>query len=313
MNTDGAYAPSSLSENLMETTGRLYPRTLDRKTREEILGWMLILPAMLIILSLILYPILYNIYLSFFNVNLDGANTYIGLDNYKNIVFDSSFWNSVMTTIIYVIFTTIGTTFMGLIVALAMNKEFPLRWLVRSLILLPYVAPLISVVFSWQFIFDPVNGIFMDIAVNKLHLFANRFNLIGSPKTAVWVAILFSIWKNFPFSYLMILSRLQAIDKNLFEAAEIDGANNWQKFKSITLSEIYFIMGAVVLLRVIWNFNKFAEVYLLTDNVKVLAIYTYFKAFVGTMELGQASAIAIIQFSLLVGFVLIYIKKVLKW
>ncbi len=297
----------------METTRRLYTRTLDRKTREEILGWMLILPALLIILSLILYPILYNIYLSFFNVNLDGANTYIGLDNYKDVVFDASFWNSVMTTIIYVIFTTIGTTFMGLVVALAMNKEFPLRWLVRSLILLPYVAPVISVVFAWQFIFDPVNGIFMDIVVNKLHLFTDRFNLIGSPKTAVWVAILFSIWKNFPFSYLMILARLQAIDKNLFEAAEIDGANDWQKFKSITFSEIYFVMGAIVLLRVIWNFNKFAEVYLLTDNVKVLAVYTYFKAFVGSMEMGQGSAIAIIQFSLLVGFILIYVKKVLKW
>ncbi len=297
----------------MEITRRIYPRTLDRKTREEILGWMLILPALLIILSLILYPILYNIYLSFFNVNLDGGNTYIGLDNYKNVVFDSSFWNSVMTTIIYVIFTTLGTTFLGLVVALAMNKEFPLRWMVRSLILLPYVAPLISVVFAWQFIFDPVNGIFMDVVVNKLHLFSDRFNLIGSPKTAVWVAILFSTWKNFPFSYLMILSRLQAIDKNLFEAAEIDGANDWQKFKSITFSEIYFVMGAIVLLRVIWNFNKFSEVYLLTDNVKVLAVYTYFKAFVGTMELGQGAAIAILQFSLLVGFILIYIKKVLKW
>lgn len=274
---------------------------------------MLIIPALVIILSLILYPILYNIYLSFFNVNLDGANTYIGLDNYKGVVFDTSFWNSVMTTIIYVIFTTIGTTFMGLIVALAMNKEFPLRWLVRSLILLPYVAPIISVVFAWQFIFDPVNGIFMDIVVNKLHFFTDRFNLIGSPKTAVWVAVLFSIWKNFPFSYLMILARLQAIDKNLFEAAEIDGANNWQKFKSITFSEIYFVMGAIVLLRVIWNFNKFEEVYLLTDNVKVLSVYTYFKAFVGTMEMGQGAAIAIIQFSLLVGFILIYVKKVLKW
>jgi len=297
----------------METTRRLYTRTLDRKTREEILGWMLILPALLIILSLILYPILYNIYLSFFNVNLDGANTYIGLDNYKDVVFDASFWNSVMTTIIYVIFTTIGTTLMGLVVALAMNKEFPLRWLVRSLILLPYVAPIISVVFAWQFIFDPVNGIFMDIVVNKLHLFTDRFNLIGSPKTAVWVAVLFSIWKNFPFSYLMILARLQAIDKNLFEAAEIDGANSWQKFKSITFSEIYFVMGAIVLLRVIWNFNKFEEVYLLTDNVKVLAVYTYFKAFVGSMEMGPGAAIAIIQFSLLVGFILIYVKKVLKW
>ncbi len=297
----------------METARRLYPASLDRKAREEIFGWILILPALLIILSLILYPIFYNIYLSFFNVNLDGGNTYIGLDNYKDVVLDPFFWNSVITTILYVIFTTIGTTFMGLVVALAMNKTFPLRWLVRSLILLPYVAPVISVVFAWQFIFDPVNGIFMDITVNKLHLFADRFNLIGTPKAAVWVAILFSIWKNFPFSYLMILSRLQAIDKNLFEAAEIDGADSWQKFKSITFPEIYFVMGAIVLLRIIWNFNKFEEVFLLTRNVKVLSVYTYFKAFTGTMEMGQGAAIAVIQFSLLISFILIYVKKVLKW
>ena len=277
------------------------------------MGWALILPALLIILSLILYPILYNIYLSFFNVNLDGGNIYIGLDNYKSVLFDTSFWNSVMTTIIYVIFTTIGTTLLGLIVAMAMNKEFPLRWLVRSFILLPYVAPVISVVFAWQFIFDPVQGIFMDVVVNKLHLFSERFNLIGSPKSAVWVAVLFSIWKNFPFTYLMILARLQAIDKNLFEAAEIDGANNWQKFKSITYPEIYFVLGAIVLLRIIWNFNKFEEVYLLTDNVKVLSVYTYFKAFTGSMEMGQGAAIAVIQFSLLIFFILIYVKKVLKW
>ncbi len=297
----------------MENIKRLYPGTLDRKAREEILGWILILPALIIITSLILYPILYNTYLSFFDVNLEGNNTYIGLDNYRAVVFDPSFWNSVMTTILYVIFTTLGTTLTGLVAAVALNKEFPLRWLVRSLVLLPYVAPVISVVFAWQFIFDPVNGIFMDITVNKLHLFADRFNLIGSPKAAVWVAILFSIWKNFPFSYLMILSRLQAIDKNLYEAAEIDGANNWQKFKTITIPEIYFVMGAIVLLRIIWNFNKFEEVFLLTDNVKVLSVYTYFKAFTGTMEMGQGASLAVIQFTLLIGFILFYVKKVLKW
>ncbi len=286
---------------------------LDLKQREILLGWSMVLPAVLIILALILYPIMYNVYLSFFDVQPLADNTYIGLENHKNVVLDPGFWNAIVTTIIYVVFTTLGTTLMGLFVALVMNQQFPLRGVVRSLILFPYVAPVISVVFAWQFIFDPVNGIFMDITYEKLGLFSSRFNLIGSPDTAVWVAIIFSIWKNFPFSYLMILSRLQAIDENLYEAAEMDGASGWQKFRYITLPEVYFVMGAIVLLRMIWNFNKFEEVYLLTENVRVLSVYTYFKAFVGTMELGQGASLAVIQFLLLLGFILFYIKRVLKW
>ncbi|MCF7949466.1 MAG: sugar ABC transporter permease [Spirochaetia bacterium] len=286
---------------------------LNLRQREVLLGWSMVIPSVLIILSLILYPIMYNIYLSFFDVQPLAANTYIGLENHKNVVLDPGFWNALGTTVIYVVFTTLGTTLMGLFVALVMNQEFPLRSLARSLILFPYIAPVISVVFSWQFIFDPVNGIFMDITYERLGLFASRFNLIGSPSTAVWVAVVFSIWKNFPFSYLMILSRLQAIDHNLYEAAEMDGASGWQKFRFITLPEVYFVMGAIVLLRMIWNFNKFEEVYLLTENVRVLSVYTYFKAFVGTMELGQGASLAVIQFLLLLGFILFYIKRVLKW
>lgn len=286
---------------------------LNLRQREILLGWSMVIPSVLIILSLILYPIMYNIYLSFFDVQPLAANTYIGLENHKNVVLDPGFWNALVTTVIYVVFTTLGTTMMGLFVALVMNQEFPLRSLARSLILFPYIAPVISVVFSWQFIFDPVNGIFMDITYEKLGLFASRFNLIGSPSTAVWVAVVFSIWKNFPFSYLMILSRLQAIDHNLYEAAEMDGASGWQKFRFITLPEVYFVMGAIILLRMIWNFNKFEEVFLLTENVRVLSVYTYFKAFVGTMELGQGASLAVIQFLLLLGFILFYIKRVLKW
>ena len=245
---------------------------------------------------------------------MGGANTFIGLENHKNVVTDPFFWKAVGTTVIYVVSTTLGTTLLGLIVALVMNKKFPFRGLVRSLVLFPYVAPVISVVFSWQFIFDPVNGIVMDVLVERLGLMSDRVNLIGSPASAVWIAILFSIWKNFPFTYLMILSRLQGIDQGLYEAAEVDGASGWEKFRHVTLPEIYFVTGSIILLRIIWNFNKFDEVFLLTGtNVKVLSVYTYFKAFVGTMEMGQGSALALIQFILLIGFILFYVKKVLKW
>jgi len=283
------------------------------KQRESILGWTLILPSVVIILSLILYPIVSNVISSLFKVSLVEKDTFVGLANYRDVISDIDFWKAAFITVVYVIATTLGTALVGLGVALVMNKQFPLRGLIRSLILLPYVAPVFSVVYAWKFIFDPVNGVFMDLTVEKLGLFSQRFNLIGNPDTAIWVAIVFSIWKYFPFTYLMILSRLQAIDNNLYEAAEVDGANRWQQFRYITLPELYFIIGSIVLLRIIWNFNKFEDIYLLTDNLKVLSIYTYFKAFVGIIDLGQGSALVILQFALLIVFILIYLKKVLKW
>lgn len=305
----GAFTHGTFGLEEEKVTARAHSLRIE----EARFGWKLILPAVIIIGSLIIYPIIYNMYLSFFNVKLQGANIFIGLKNYKNVLTDPSFWHAVLTTFIYVIGTTIGTTLVGLGVALVMMRSFPLRGLVRALILLPYIAPVISVVFSWQFFFDPVNGIFMHITYDTLHLFEKRFNLIGSPQNAVIVAIIFNIWRSFPFSYLMILSRLQSIDNSGYEAAEIDGANSWQKFWYITLPELYFILGTIVILRVIWNFNKFEDVYLLTDNVKVLSVYTYFKAFTGVMDQGQGAALAVIQFLLLIGFILFYVRKVLKW
>lgn len=286
---------------------------LTLEQREAGLGWALILPCVIVILSLILYPILSNVISSFFEVSLSARDSFTGLENYRAVVTDAAFWRAVLTTLIYVTASTLGTTLTGLGTAMVMNKSFPLRGLVRSLILLPYVAPVFSVVYAWKFFFDPVNGLFMDITVERLGIFAERFNLIDSPGSALWVAVIFSIWKNFPFTYMMLLSRLQAIDKNIYEAADVDGAGAWHKFRFITLPELYFVMGSIVLLRVIWNFNKFEDIYLLTDNVRVLSIYTYFKAFVGVADLGQGSALVILQFALLVGFILYYVKKVLKW
>jgi multiple sugar transport system permease protein len=276
-------------------------------------GWTLVSPAVLIIGSLILYPIVYNIVLSFYDVKLTGANIFVGTANYQEVLKDPAFWKAVRITFVYVFATTLGTTLVGLGVALVMNQEFPLRGLVRGLILLPYVAPVIAVVFSWQFIFDPVNGPFMHLTYEVLHLFKQRFNLIGSPQNAVIVAILFNIWKNFPFTYLMILSKLQAINISYYEAADIDGASSWQKFRYVTLPELSFIIAAIVILRFIWNFNKFEEIYLLTESVKVLSVYTYFKAFAGSLNQGQGASIALVQFLILIGFILFYVKRVLKW
>jgi ABC-type sugar transport system permease subunit len=135
--------------------------------QEALIGWVLILPALTLITGLSLYPLLYNLYLSFFHASLSEKNSFIGLNNYKYILLDPVFWRSLGVTLLYTTGTTLGTTLMGIGTALLLNKPFPGRRLVRALVILPYAAPLISEVFSWQFLFDPVNGIFIDILVEK--------------------------------------------------------------------------------------------------------------------------------------------------
>ncbi len=292
---------------------RIQRRATGLIKEERNTGMILVMPALLILLVFVFYPVLSNVIVSFYKVKLGVPSKFIGVQNYTELLSSSAFWSSLFTTVLYVVSTTLFTTVLGVIVALAMNQNFPLRGLVRSLILFPYVAPIIAVVYGWQFFFDPVNGTFMDLMVNKLAFIESRFNILENPSTSVWVAIVFSIWKNFPFTYLMILAQLQSIDKGLYESSAIDGANMWQRFVAITLPEIFFVVGATILLRVIWNFNKFEEVFLLTSSLKTLPIFTYFQAFVGSIELGKGSTIAVVQFSIIFVFILVYVKKVLKW
>jgi len=111
----------------------------------------------------------------------------------------------------------------------------------------------------------------------------------------------------------IILSRLQSISQDYYEAADIDGANGWQKFRHITLPELYYVIGSLVLLRGIWNFYKFEEVYLLSKEARTLPIYLYEKAFTGLPELGVAAAIATVLFVVMMVLISIYVRKVLKW
>ncbi|MFC1534300.1 carbohydrate ABC transporter permease [Thermodesulfobacteriota bacterium] len=281
--------------------------------RESRLGWRLIAPSIGVIGLLIIYPILYNIYLSFFDVKLTGEKFFIGFANYERLLKDSAYYGSLLTTAIYLTGTVIGTTLVGLLVALLMNLQFPFRGFVRTIILLPYFAPVISVVFGWQFIFDPVNGIYNHVVVEILNLTDNRYNLIGDPKTALIVVIIFDIWKHFPISYLLIISKLQSINRDQYEAAAIDGCGPLGRFFHVTLPEIYFVLGTLVILRLIWNFNKFEEVFLLAPNVQTLPIFTYYTAFTGIIDQGFAASISVIQFLILSFLIFFYVKKILKW
>lgn len=262
---------------------------------------------------LILYPILYNIYLSFFNVRLGEENVFVGLGNYERMLRESGFFSSLVTTIIYLAGSIIGTTVLGLAVALMMNIKFPFRNITRTVILLPYFAPVISVVFGWQFFFDPVNGIYNHLMVETFGLAGGRHNPIGEPGSALGIVIIFSIWKNFPISYLLIISKLQAINKDQYEAAAMDECGPIARFFHVTLPELYFVLGTLIILRLIWNLNKFEEVFLLAPNVRTLPVFTYYTAFTGVIDQGYAAAISVAQFVILTALIIFYVKKVLKW
>lgn len=285
----------------------------DLVKQEAMLGWKLVAPAIGVIGLLIIYPILYNLYLSFFDVRLNGDKTFVWVDNYSKFLTNPQYFSSLGTTVIYLIGTVVGVTVVGLAVALLMNQEFPMRGLVRNIILLPYFAPVISVVFGWQFIFDPVNGIFNYVSVDVLGLTDERTNLIGNPETAIVVVILFDIWKHFPITYLLILSKLQSINKDQYEAAAIDGYGPIGRFWHVTLPEIYFVLGTVVILRFIWNFNRFEDVYLLAPSVETLPVFIYLQAFTGLIDQGFAAAISMVQFLILSFLIYFYVKKILKW
>ncbi|PZE22847.1 sugar ABC transporter permease [Paenibacillus xerothermodurans] len=284
------------------------------KDKEARLGYLLIAPSLILIAIVILYPVIYNITLSFQNVALNPrrSNTFIGFDNYVALLTDPSLWHSLWVTLIYTTATVIGATVLGVAVALLLNQQLKGRRLYRSVVLLPYVAPIISLVFVWQYMFNPVYGMVNYTLVQQLGVLGEYVDWLDSPNAALTLVSVFDIWHLFPFCFMMVLAKLQSIDQTVYEAAEIDGAGGWNKFRFITMPEVQFVVGSLMILRFIWNFYKFDDVYLLTKEVPVVGVYTYELAFT-TFDHGLAAAITVTLFILIMVFVLFAVRKVLKW
>lgn len=296
------------------------------EAREARLAWMLILPTALIVFGLVIFPAIFSIWISFRDVGLNNLNNvfsapFVGLQNYRNVVNDFAFkfqgmqsWGAAVTSIVYSFSATILTVAVGLIAALLLNRPFRGRGVTRAIFLFPYVAPIISIAFVWRWILDPrPSGVLNDVLMG--------LGLIDLPKAylatrglALLLVIVFEAWRYFPFAMLMILARLQAVDKTLYEAADVDGANTWHKFRYVTLPELRYVLGAVFLLRLIWTFNKFDDIFLLTGGgfgTNVLPVLTYqfsFKSF----NFGKGAANAMILLLILVVFLILYVFFVMR-
>jgi multiple sugar transport system permease protein len=252
-----------------------------------------------------------NVQISFFDqpVNARLSATLVGLENYKDILTDVEFFKSLGITILYTVLAVGGSTAVGLAVALFFNRPFKFRKTARSLIILSYVTPSISLVFAWKYMFNNGYGIVNFLGGDVLHLFDKAPLWFDNPVSSFILVVLFAIWRYFPYAFISFLAILQTVDNTLYEAAEIDGASLWDKFKIVTLPAIMPVLLTVVTLRSIWLFYMFTDVYLLTNKVNILGIYLYQTAFAFN-DLGKASSISVILFIILFIAIMIARKRV---
>jgi len=296
------------------------------QSREARLAWLLIAPTAIIIFGLVIFPAIFSIWISFRDVGLNNLNDvfnapFVGFDNYVKVFNDFAFkwqgfqsWGAAVTSIVYSFVATILTVLVGLSAAILLNRPFRGRGAARAVFLIPYVAPIVSVSFVWRWILDPrPSGVLNDILMS-LGLIDLPIAYLATRGLALLLVIFFEAWRYFPFAMLMILARLQAIDSTLYEAADVDGASTWQKFWFVTLPELRYVLGAIFLLRLMWTFNKFDDIFLLTGGgfgTKVLPVLTYefsFKLF----DFGRGAATAMILLFILVVFMAFYIGIVMR-
>ena len=293
---------------------------------EARLAWVLILPTIIIVFGLVLFPAIFSIWISFRDIGLNNLNAvfhapWVGFDNYRSVFNDFAFkfqdfnnWGAAVTTVVYATLSTVITLIMGLIAALLLNRKFVGRGIARGIFLFPYVAPVISVAFVWRWLLDPRPSGVLNHVLMSLGLIETTKAFLATRGLAIWLVILFQGWRYFPFAMLMLLARLQAVDDTLYEAADVDGANTWQKFWFITIPELRYVMGAIFLLRLLWTFNKFDDIWLLTGGgygTNVLPVLTYQFSF-GSFDFGKGAATAMIQLAALVVFIAIYATTVMR-
>ncbi len=308
--TENSSAVYGMITSLTITTGQT-EETLFSGRSDMPFAMLLLAPSLILLGGLVAWPMISNIEISFLRLPLNPriSAVFVGLDNYIRILGDAAFWHSLWMTFWYTALVVIGSTVLGLAVAIFFNREFRLRKTARSLVILSYVTPSISLVFAWKYMFNNGYGIVNYLGVDLLHLYDQAPLWFDNPNSSFVLVVLFAIWRYFPYAFISFLAILQTIDKSLYEAAEMDGANAWQRFRIVTLPAIMPVLATVVTLRTIWMFYMFADVYLLTTKVDILGVYLYKTAFAFN-DLGKAAAISVVLFVIIFAVILLTRKRV---
>lgn len=282
--------------------------------RDNRIGLALVLPTVIIILAIFIVPLIWNLILafqttSFETIATNGIFNPLTVANFVGVLTDPGFWSSLGTTVVYSVASTAGSIGLGLVAALALRKPFRGRGLVRSFMLLPYVAPVVAVTFVWQIMLNAQFGIINSVGT-KLFGWPHPIDFLGKAPDALITVIVFEIWRYFPFAFLFITARLVGLPKELEEAGMVDGATPSQSFRHIVLPQLMPVIALLSVLRLIMTFNKFDDVYLLTGGAAgtELSAVRVYNQLIGNFDIGGAAANAFILSAILAASLFVYVK-----
>ncbi|MFI3173328.1 MAG: sugar ABC transporter permease [Eubacteriales bacterium] len=282
--------------------------------QQSITGYLFVFPIVFLLVGLIIYPMIYGIYISFFNTNLVNRWDFVGLQYYISAITDSDFYGSVGRTFIFMVLVVAGHFFIGMLLATLLNRDFRGRTGFRVLFTMPWFLPeaVVALLFSW--ILNPLYGVLNHVLVS-LGVIETNLSWLGNKDYAFITVVLICIWKGFPLVMTMVLAGLQGIATDYYEAARIDGASAWQSFKSITIPMLRPILKTVLILDSVWWFKQYTLVYTMTSGgpgttTSLVSLSIYSTAF-NDLRFGKGAAWGVIVFGICYLISLVY-KVVLK-
>jgi len=275
------------------------------RQREKRTGWMLVIPAVLLLLLVYAFPILRAFWLGFFTENLSTnlQPEFSGLENYGRMVQDGRFWQSMGNTAIFTVFSLLFELILGLIIALALDQAFRGRGLVRTIAILPWALPTALIALAWRWIFNAEYGVWNDILL-RLQIIGDPVNWLGDPNWAMVSVIAADVWKTTSFVAILLLAGLQSISQDLYEAHSIDGATPWQSFRQITLPLIAPQIVIAMLFRFAQAFGIFDLIQVMTGGgpggaTEMVSIYIY-ATVMRYLDFGYGAALVAVTFLILI-------------
>lgn len=282
--------------------------------RQTRLAWILVIPTLLVVAFVAGYPLAQVFYYSFFKADIAFVEQpkFIGLQNYIYLItqdsdFRGALWNTLRFTFVSVFLETV----LGLAIALIINSNFAGRGIVRTAILIPWAIPTVVSAQMWKWMLNDIYGVINVIGVN-LHLFSQKIAFLANPHTVLWAMVAVDVWKTTPFMALLLLAGLQLIPADIYEAADIDGANRWQQFWTLTLPLLTPALVVALIFRTLDALRVFDVIFVMVGvntATRSLAIYNR-QTLIDFQDLGYGSTISVAILVLIFIFVLVYMRLV---
>jgi multiple sugar transport system permease protein len=262
-----------------------------------------LLPAVGLLMTFLTYPLGLGIYLAFTDTTIGRRGVWVGIENFQYLLSDPIFWNAVFFSVFYTAIATVGKFGLGLWLALLLNNHLPFKSLLRAIILLPWIVPTVLSAIAFWWIYDPQFSILSHLLI-QTGLRETNVDFINTAWPARWSLIAANIWRGIPFVAISLLAGLQTISPSLYEAAMLDGATAWQRFRFVTFPMLLPILAIVMTFSIIFTFTDFQLVYAITrggpvNSTHLLATLAFQRGIPGG-QLGEGAAIAVSMIPFLV-------------